>query len=75
MQRGGFAGLEVEELILRPYKAVPARLRPMDRMIAHTGYLVFARKVLDEMEDDWLTSGRTHGRHRAQERGDEDNYW
>jgi hypothetical protein len=24
---------------------VPSRLRPMDRMVAHTGYLVFARKV------------------------------
>jgi tRNA (adenine57-N1/adenine58-N1)-methyltransferase len=75
MQHGGFAGIEVEELILRPYKAVPARLRPMDRMIAHTGYLVFARKVLGEPGDDWLTSGRVHGRHRAQERGDQDNYW
>jgi tRNA (adenine57-N1/adenine58-N1)-methyltransferase len=73
MQQSGFAGLEVEELILRPYKAVPARLRPMDRMIAHTGYLVFARKVLDEGGEDWLTSSR--GRGRAVERGDRDNYW
>jgi tRNA (adenine57-N1/adenine58-N1)-methyltransferase len=73
MQGSGFAGLEVEELILRPYKAVPARLRPMDRMIAHTGYLVFARKVLDEGGEDWLTASR--GRGRAMERGDRDNYW
>ena len=41
----GFDAIEVEELLLRPYKAVPARLRPMDRMVAHTGYLIFARKV------------------------------
>lgn len=41
----GFGYPEVEEILARPYKAVPARLRPMDRMVAHTGYLVFARKV------------------------------
>jgi len=41
----GFGYLEVEEVLVRPYKAVPARFRPMDRMVAHTGYLVFARKV------------------------------
>jgi tRNA (adenine57-N1/adenine58-N1)-methyltransferase len=75
LPRGGFAGVEVEELILRPYKAVPARLRPMDRMVAHTGYLVFARKVLGEAGGDWITSGRTRGRARARERGDLDNYW
>jgi tRNA (adenine57-N1/adenine58-N1)-methyltransferase len=40
-----FGHIEVEEVLVRPYKAVPNRLRPMDRMIAHTGYLVFARKV------------------------------
>ena len=38
--------IEVEELLLRQYKAVPARLRPRDRMVAHTGYLVFARALL-----------------------------
>jgi tRNA (adenine57-N1/adenine58-N1)-methyltransferase len=75
LPRSGFAGIEVEELILRPYKAVPARLRPMDRMVAHTGYLVFARKVLGETGEDWITAGRTRGRVRAKERGDLDNYW
>ncbi|MDY7077029.1 MAG: tRNA (adenine-N1)-methyltransferase [Chloroflexota bacterium] len=40
-----FGLIEVEELLLRQYKAVPARLRPMDRMVAHTGYLVFARAL------------------------------
>jgi tRNA (adenine57-N1/adenine58-N1)-methyltransferase len=43
-----FAMVEVEELILRPYKVVPARLRPFDRIIGHTGYLVFARKLVEE---------------------------
>ncbi len=39
----GFVQVEVEELLLRKYKPVAARLRPEDRMVAHTGYLVFAR--------------------------------
>lgn len=41
-----FLDVEVEEIFLRPYKAISARLRPMDRMVAHTGYLIFARKVI-----------------------------
>jgi tRNA (adenine57-N1/adenine58-N1)-methyltransferase len=41
----GFSIVEVEEILLRSYKAVPGRLRPMDRMVAHTGYLIFARKI------------------------------
>jgi tRNA (adenine57-N1/adenine58-N1)-methyltransferase len=44
MQPFGFT--EVQELLLRPYKAVAARLRPFDRMVAHTGYLIFARALL-----------------------------
>jgi len=44
MQRS-FADIEVEELLLRAYKPVPDRLRPVDRMVAHTGYLVFARAI------------------------------
>ena len=46
---GTFAQIEVEEILVRPYKAVPTRLRPMDRMVAHTGYLIFARKVSREV--------------------------
>jgi tRNA (adenine57-N1/adenine58-N1)-methyltransferase len=43
-----FTMVEVEELILRPYKPVPARLRPNDRIIGHTGFLVFSRKLAPE---------------------------
>ena len=46
LQDASFGLIEVEELLLRPYKAVPARLRPMDRMVAHTGYLIFARALI-----------------------------
>jgi tRNA (adenine57-N1/adenine58-N1)-methyltransferase len=45
-----FAFLEVCEILLRYYQAEPSRLRPTDRMVAHTGFLVFARKI--EPSDD-----------------------
>ncbi|NPA30919.1 MAG: tRNA (adenine-N1)-methyltransferase [Chloroflexi bacterium] len=41
-----FAFIEVAEILLRFYKPVPERLRPTDRMVAHTGYLIFARPVV-----------------------------
>jgi tRNA (adenine57-N1/adenine58-N1)-methyltransferase len=40
-----FAFVEVCELLLRYYKPEPARLRPTDRMVAHTGFLIFARRI------------------------------
>ncbi|MBU0702735.1 MAG: tRNA (adenine-N1)-methyltransferase [Chloroflexi bacterium] len=46
LEEANFGLIEVEELLLRQYKAVPARLRPMDRMVAHTGYLIFARALV-----------------------------
>jgi tRNA (adenine57-N1/adenine58-N1)-methyltransferase len=46
LEESNFGLIEVEELLLRPYKAVSARLRPMDRMVAHTGYLIFARALV-----------------------------
>ncbi|MHB0857834.1 MAG: tRNA (adenine-N1)-methyltransferase [Anaerolineae bacterium] len=45
MARYPFVSTEVLEIFLRHYKPVPARLRPADTMIGHTGFLVFARKV------------------------------
>jgi tRNA (adenine57-N1/adenine58-N1)-methyltransferase len=45
LEASGFGMIQVDELLLRSYKAVAARLRPMDRMVAHTGYLVFARAL------------------------------
>ncbi len=46
LDANGFAFQEVCEILLRFYKVIPQRLRPTDRMVAHTGYLVFARPVL-----------------------------
>jgi tRNA (adenine57-N1/adenine58-N1)-methyltransferase len=49
LRRANFAFIEVCEILLRYYKAVADRLRPTDRMVAHTGYLIFARSVLAEV--------------------------
>jgi len=44
MESGPFDEIEVEEVLVRAWKAVADRLRPQDRMVAHTGFLIFARK-------------------------------
>lgn len=46
LEKNRFVVDEVCEILLRRYKINPDRLRPDDMMIAHTGFLVFARKVL-----------------------------
>lgn len=45
LRRENFAFIEVCELLLRYYKPEPARLRPTNRMVAHTGFLIFARRI------------------------------
>lgn len=45
MRQFNFAFIEVCEVLLRYYKPEPTRLRPTDRMVAHTGFLVFGRKI------------------------------
>ncbi len=43
LERGSFDDVEVEEVLVRRWKPVADRLRPEDRMVAHTGFLIFAR--------------------------------
>ncbi len=50
LRRERFAFVEVCEILVRYYKAEPTRLRPTDRMVAHTGFLIFGRRI--EMSDD-----------------------
>ncbi|MBI1856244.1 MAG: tRNA (adenine-N1)-methyltransferase [Chloroflexi bacterium] len=50
LRRNNFAFIDVCELLLRFYKPEPARIRPTDRMVAHTGFLIFARRI--EPSDD-----------------------
>lgn len=47
-----FRNIEVCETFLRYYKPVAERLRPTDRMVAHTGFLVFARPSYSEPAAD-----------------------
>lgn len=53
LQHHQFAFVEVCEILLRYYKTDWDRLRPVDRMIAYTGYLLFGRSVdrLDALEE------------------------
>ncbi len=44
MERHGFEAPEVMEILLRRWKTNPERMRPDDRMVAHTGFLIFSRK-------------------------------
>jgi len=46
--------------MVRYYKPVAERLRPTDRMVAHTGFLIFARAI----------SGLTAEPEPAEEAGD-----
>jgi tRNA (adenine57-N1/adenine58-N1)-methyltransferase len=51
LQDHQFGLIDVCEILLRFYKTVPQRLRPVDRMVAHTGYLIFARPLMNGHED------------------------
>ncbi len=53
LYHGPWFFLEIEELLLRQYKTIPARIRPDDQMVGHTGYLIFARAVEREDSESW----------------------
>lgn len=53
-----FAFVDVCEILLRYYKPVADRFRPADRMVAHTGFLIFARPLLAEQRQKY---GRING--------------
>jgi tRNA (adenine57-N1/adenine58-N1)-methyltransferase len=56
LQERPFGDVAVEEVLVRPYKPVATRLRPEDRMIAHSAFLIFARKIaLDDESLRWVT--------------------
>lgn len=46
LSRHDFDLIDVCEIYIRFYKPVAERLRPTDRMVAHTGYLIFARPII-----------------------------
>jgi tRNA (adenine57-N1/adenine58-N1)-methyltransferase len=73
LRREHFAFVEVCELLLRYYKPEPTRLRPTDRMVAHTGFLTFGRRI--EPSEDKRAKGlleETGGRSRLEETGSDE---
>ncbi len=65
LEAGPFDEVEVEEILVRRWKPVADRLRPEDRMVAHTGFLIFARRQDKSAEFDSFRSLGT--RERKQE--------
>lgn len=45
LQTAPYIDTEVMETLFRKYKVNAARLRPEDRMIGHSGYLIFTRRI------------------------------
>jgi len=58
LEETGFTRIEVWENLFRAYKTNPQRLRPVDRMVAHTAYMVFAVKALRK---EWSENGPSEG--------------
>ena len=51
LQEFDFDDLKAHELIRRDLQLKPHAIRPNTRMIGHTGFLIFARKVFKEVEE------------------------
>ena len=65
LEQGSYDDVEVCELLLRRWKPLADRLRPDDRMIAHTGFLVFCR--LQERSGDFESLKPAGTRERKQQ--------
>ena len=69
LRQDGFAFIEVCEILLRYYKPEPTRLRPVDRMVAHTGFLVLGRRIEPPLDERGIELARELGA----DRGDRDD--
>ena len=45
LKENGFAFTEVCEILIRYWRTDPERFRPVDRMVGHTGFLIFSRSL------------------------------
>jgi len=52
LRRHGFDYIETCELFLRYYQSIATKLRPVDRMVAHTGYLIFGRLMNNQQGNE-----------------------
>ena len=64
LENGPYDDVEVCELLLRRWKPLADRLRPDDRMIAHTGFLIFCR--LQERSEEFESRKPSGTRERKQ---------
>ena len=67
LEAHSFADIAVEELLLRPYKPTPDRFRPDDTLIAHTGFLIFAR-CIDAGEESSRWQRKERSRYEARKK-------
>lgn len=51
LKKGNFAFIEISEMMHRYYKSSATNFRPRDKMVGHTGYLVFARRITGVSEE------------------------
>lgn len=65
LEKGPFSTPDVEEILIRQWKPVADRLRPKDRMTAHTGFLVFCRLSRPCPDFDNFTPKGTRERKQA----------
>ena len=49
LRQNNFGYIEVSEILHRYYKPIADRLRPVDTMTAHTGFLIFARLLIENL--------------------------
>lgn len=52
LERSDFVFIDVCEISLRFYQSNANKFRPVDRMVAHTGYLIFARSVIEKKDEE-----------------------
>jgi tRNA (adenine57-N1/adenine58-N1)-methyltransferase len=52
LERSEFVFIDVCEIALRFYQSKADKFRPVDRMVAHTGYLIFARTVIEKKGEE-----------------------
>ncbi len=59
LRHHSFSFIEVVEIFIRYYKPEPERFRPVDRMVAHTGFLIFARPFIGLIDESVESSEDT----------------
>lgn len=58
LEKGPFGGIDICEILMRRWKPIPDRLRPEDRMAAHTSFLLFCRhQERSEIFEYWQPRG------------------